>query len=171
MEAMRTLKWSASHAVFFPEIDDEHKEIFAALSSLQRGLEDGTEVEIRQLTGKLIDSIAGHFAHEERLMRAARYTSLRWHKEQHDNARKRVGQYVARLNHTDADAGAGLVEYLTKWLNHHTRLADRMMASFLRNQRRGVCTVTFRSGTRPADACTWVDVNGEKFDPMAGSRN
>ena len=35
---MRSLKWSTSNAVFVPEIDDEHKEIFQALSNLQEVL-------------------------------------------------------------------------------------------------------------------------------------
>jgi hypothetical protein len=35
---MLTLEWSASHAVFVTEIDDEHVEIFQALSALQTSL-------------------------------------------------------------------------------------------------------------------------------------
>ena len=33
---MRSMKWSTSHAVFVTEIDDEHKEIFEAVSELQK---------------------------------------------------------------------------------------------------------------------------------------
>jgi hypothetical protein len=40
-----------------------------------------------------------------------------------------------------------------------------MLASFLRNHRRGLCKVTFRAGTRPVESCEWVDSRGEKFDP------
>jgi hemerythrin len=166
---MRSLKWRTSHAVFVPEIDDEHKEIFQALSNLQKILaRRGPTPEIQNLTQGLISSIAGHFAHEERLMRAARYGSIRWHKQAHDHARRRVGEYVRRIEQGDSKAGPELVEYLTSWLNDHTRLADRMMGAFLRNQQRCMWKLTFRAGTRPPDACAWVGTNGDTFDPKVG---
>ena len=163
---MRSLKWSTSHAVFVTEIDDEHKEIFQALSNLQKVLAGGgPSPEIHKLTQRLISCIAGHFAHEERLMRAARYASLRWHKQAHDHARRRVGEFVLRIEQGDSKAGLELVEYLTSWLNDHTRLADRMMGAFLRNQQRCMWKLTFRAGTKPLDACAWVGTNGDTFDP------
>ena len=163
---MRSLKWSISHAVFVPEIDDEHKEIFQALSNLQKVLAGGgPSSEVHNLTQRLTSSIAGHFAHEERLMRAARYTSLRWHKQAHDHARRRVGEFVLRIEQGDSEAGLELVGYLTSWLNDHTRLADRMMGAFLRNQQRCMWKLTFRAGTKPLDACAWVGTNGDTFDP------
>jgi hemerythrin len=165
---MRSLKWSVSHAVFVPEIDDEHKEIFEEVSKLQEALSNRNPLpKIRELTQRLVDCAVEHFAHEERLMRAARYESLSWHKRQHDAARKRVGQFVSRIEAGDMEAGLALVEYLKSWLRDHTRLPDRMMAAFLRNQQRSLFKATFRAGTKPADACGWVDSRGDKFDPLA----
>lgn len=165
---MRALKWSVSHAVYIDEIDDEHKEIFAAVSWLRKALAGGgPPAEIHKLAGRLAASATGHFAHEERLMRAARYGSLRWHKQQHDNARRRVGQLAAQLEAGDAGAGLALVEYLTAWLGDHTRLADRMLGAFLRNHRLGLCKVTFRASSKPVGTCAWVDAHGDCFTPPA----
>jgi hemerythrin len=150
-----------SHAVFVPDIDDEHKEIFEAVAGLQKALAGGGE--IRELTAHLTNCIVDHFAHEERLMRAARYSSFRWHKLQHDGARRRVVQFIQRVEQGDTEAGTALVEYLSGWLRDHTRLADRMMGAFLRNQR--LWKLTFQAGTKPADACEWVDVTGARFQP------
>jgi hemerythrin len=164
---MTALKWSMSHAVFFPEIDDEHKEIFAAVSKLQQALSSNGQLpEIRDLTSRLIDCAAEHFAHEERLMRAARYPSLRWHKQQHDAARKQVRQFMEGIEQGAAGAGHALVEYLTNWLPNHTSLPDRMLGAFLRNRERSLFRLTLRAGTKPADACAWVDSKGDKFDPL-----
>lgn len=164
---MRYLKWSTSHAVFVTEIDDEHKEIFEVVSNLQKVLSTrGPLLEIRKLTQRLVACTVEHFAHEERLMRASRYGSLRWHKRQHDTARSRVGQFVLRIEQGDTKAGPALIEYLNAWLCNHTRLADRMMGAFLRNQQR-VCRLTFRAGTKPMDACDWVDANGDRFNPLS----
>jgi hemerythrin len=134
---MRALKWGTSHAVFVTKIDDEHKEIFEAVARLRTALTNGGPApELRDPTQRLIACVVAHFAHEERLMRAARYGSIRWHKQQHDNACRRVGQFVQRIESGDTEAGLALVDYLTGWLRDHTRLADRMMRAFLRNHRR-----------------------------------
>ena len=165
---MRSLKWSTSHAVFVTEIDDQHKEIFEAISGVQEILANHAPLpELRRLTQRLVSCIVEHFAHEERLMRAARYSSIRWHKDKHDTARRRVEQFVLRIDQGDTGAGLELVKYLTSWLHEHTRLADRMMGAFLRNQQRSMYKLTFRAGTKPMDACAWVDANGETFDPRS----
>jgi hemerythrin-like metal-binding protein len=165
---MRSLKWSTSHAVFVTEIDDEHKEIFEELSNFQAALsENGASAETGTVCLRLATRIKDHFAHEERLMRAARYGSLQWHKRKHDSALQCVGEYMSRLDQGDREAGAELVEYLTSWLKEHTRLADRMLGAFLRNHQRGLYKMTFRAGTKPVDACTWLDSRGDRFDPTA----
>jgi hemerythrin len=161
------MKWSTSHAVFVAEIDDEHKEIFEAVSSLQKAFTSRSPaLELRKLTQRLMACVVGHFAHEERLMRAARYGSLGWHKQQHDTARKRVERFILRIEQGDVTAGLELVDYLTAWLHNHTRLADRMMGAFLRNQQRCMWKLTFRAGTKPMDACAWVRASGHPFDPQ-----
>jgi hemerythrin len=165
---MLTLEWSASHAVFVTEMDDEHVEIFQSLAALETSLASKAQpAVIRKDSRALTARIDGHFAHEERLMRAARYGSYRWHKRLHDNARRRVVESVARLEDGDADAGPALIGYLTTWLHDHSRLADMMLGAFLRNHRRGLYKVTFRAGTKPIDACEWRDSKGEKFDPRS----
>ena len=168
MKPMRSLTWSSSHAVFVTEIDDEHKEIIAALSDVKAVVTSGAGFAGSKATDHLIRCMAGHFAHEERLMRAARYSSMRWHKSAHNNARRRVRQFVERSEQGDTGAGEELVEYLTSWLHDHTRLADRMLGAFLRNHQRFTCKMTFQAGTRPVDSCSWVTINGEPFNPLAG---
>ncbi len=167
---MRSLTWSSSHAVFVTEIDDEHKEIFAALSEMKAEVVGGRGLAASKTTERLIGGMAGHFAHEERLMRAARYGSLRWHKTSHDHARRRVRQFAERMEQGDSAAGLELIEYLTSWLHDHTRMADRMLGAFLRNHQRCMFKVTFRAGTRPMDSCSWVTVNGDTFNPITGQR-
>jgi len=168
---MRSIKWTTSNAVFVTEIDDEHKEIFDAVLDLQNLLGGpGPWPELSKVTRHLVSSIDEHFTHEERLMRAARYDLLRWHKRSHDGARKRVAQVIARIEQGDAKAARELVEYLTAWLHAHTALADRMMGAFLRNHRRSMWKMTFQAGTKPLDSCTWVTSKGDVFQPQAGKR-
>ena len=161
---MRTLKWTPSDAVFVTGIDDEHKEIFAAVAKLQAGM-NHPRADLRRLTNHLVGCITGHFDHEERLMRAARYGSLRWHKQLHDAARRRVGDLLSRIQKGDPDSLDALLAYLTTWLHDHARVADRMMGPALRNHERGMYRMTVRASTRPSDSCNWVDVTGEPLNP------
>lgn len=168
---MAHLKWSASHEVFVPDLDDEHKEIFEAVAELQKALTSDTALtDLCRLTNHLATCAVDHFAHEERLMRAARYDSLRWHKQQHDGVRRQASQLAARIGQGDRAAGFELVEYLSSWLANHTRVADRMMGAFLRNERLRLGRVTFQAGTRPLDSCEWVSVKGDKFIPRVGRK-
>jgi hemerythrin len=168
---VRALKWSIDHSVFVAEIDDQHREIFDAVHQLEKALTGATsQLEISRLTGHLTSCIAGHFAHEERLMRAARYGSFEWHKQQHNHARKRVRQFVRKIELGDTRAGFELVGYLTSWLHDHTRLPDRMLGAFLRNHERSMFKLTFRAGTKPMSAGTWVTASGEELDPQTGQR-
>ncbi len=154
--------------VFVPAMDDEHKEIFEALEKLQAAYSAKVPAaELRPLMTTLSGRIEDHFAHEERLMRAARYGSLKWHKRSHDGGRKRVALFAERIDEGEADAIPELIEYLTTFLNDHMRLADMMLGAFLRNHRRSLYKMTFRAGTKAADACDWVGVDGQKFDPSA----
>ncbi len=163
---MKSVNWTASHAVCVTEIDDEHQQIFEAISDFQEALSDGRPlVEMRKQVERLIASGEDHFAHEERLMRAARYGSLRWHKQQHDAARGRLRQFALRFEQGDPEAGPALVEYLKSWLHAHTRLADQMMGAFLRNEKRGLYRMTLQAGTKPREACVWVRANGDPVDP------
>src|SRR4051794_4534982 len=121
---MLTLEWSVSHAVFVTEMDDEHFEIVESLSQLRKALTAQSPLSaIRKHSESLATHIEDHFAHEERLMRAARYASFRWHKGLHDSARRSVNQFIGRLEEGDSDAGPALVEHLTSWLHDHTRVA------------------------------------------------
>lgn len=163
---MSSLQWTVSHAVFVPEIDDQHQAIFEAVGQLEQGFSDGRPLpEICQLTDNLVTLANEHFAHEERLMRAARYESLRWHRGQHGAVRKRAAAMVPKINLGDAEAGHALIDFLKSWLPNHARVADRMMGAFLRNHQ--LSKVTIRVGTKPAAACEWMSARGGKFDPTA----
>jgi len=162
---MAGLKWSESHAVFVADIFDEHKDIFAAVAELDAAATGGDLAQVQKAGERLSTRMSDHFAHEERLMRAARYESLRWHKQQHDGARKRIGALRARIDAGESAAAAELAQYIRTWLPGHAAVADRMMGAALRNHRLSTWKVRFEAGTKPLDSCSWVRADGEPFEP------
>jgi hemerythrin len=134
---MHHFKWSKAHAVFLPEVDAEHRNLFRMAEELQQALRTGAEVaRVLDLVRPLAVAIEEHFAHEERIMRAASCPDAAWHKGQHDTARKRLADAVADLEAGGRDEVDEFVDFLGKWFRDHMSLSDRMMAAHVRNHDR-----------------------------------
>src|SRR2546430_11748242 len=96
---MPLFKWSRAHSVYLPEIDAEHRAIFRLGEELHAGLAAGRDLpSLRPVLVNLIASTEAHFKHEERIMHAAHYASLAWHKKQHDAVRWRVRRLKKRID-------------------------------------------------------------------------
>ena len=138
---MQLFKWSKMHAVFVPEIDAEHQNIFRLADALHQAVVGGAPADQTQaLLRELIAGAADHLAHEERLMRSTNYPALAWHKGQHDTVRKKVEEFAPRIEGGEGPAALLLLKFLSGWLRDHIRLADCMMAAHLRNYQRARAT-------------------------------
>ena len=118
------MKWGSEYSVFEAELDSEHRTLFQLVNGFDRShavLED------------IFTHISEHFAHEERKMLAAGYPMYAWHKRQHDGAVKRLKTLSRGVRRGDSKAIQEFSDYLSRWLEDHTRVTDRMMASYLRN--------------------------------------
>jgi len=131
---MQRFKWTKAHAVFLPEVDAEHRNLFHLADELQAAVHAKADsAHVLETLRALIAATEDHFSHEERRMREARYPSYAWHKQQHDTLRKRIGQFVPRIESGDEEAAILLLEFLSGWLKDHTALTDRMLGAYLRN--------------------------------------
>jgi hemerythrin-like metal-binding protein len=134
---MQHFKWTKAHAVFLPEVDAEHRNLFRMAEELYQAVQAGQDTaRVRTQMQALMGSVDEHFAHEERLMEAAQCESYAWHRQQHDNLRKKASQFVELFEAGDAKAPAALVKYMARWFKDHTALTDRLMGAQLRNSER-----------------------------------
>jgi methyl-accepting chemotaxis protein/hemerythrin len=134
---VRLFKWSKRHAVFIPEIDAEHRNIFRLADELHQAVVGSAPTDqARALLRELVAKSEDHFAREERLMRATHYPGSAWHKKRHDTVRKRVKEFAPRIEGGDGQAALLLLEFLSGWLRDHVRVADCMMAAHVRNYER-----------------------------------
>jgi len=133
---MQSIKWSKAHATCVPEIDADHRTIFELAQNLQQAIRARAPApQVHAILKDLMAHVEAHFEYEERLMRSVRYPLFPWHKRQHDTMRKRAGEFVPRIQNGDEDAEDLWLDFLAGWLRDHTRLADRMMGAYVRNQR------------------------------------
>jgi hemerythrin len=130
---MRLFHWTRAKSVFMPELDAEHRSLYEMGENLHQGWRAGAPPEaMLPPLRALLAAAEEHFAHEERLMRAAHYPLLNWHKRQHETARNASRPLVARLEAGDRQAVRELLVFLSGWMKDHLAVADRMMAAALR---------------------------------------
>jgi len=123
--------------VFIGQIDAEHRDLFQIAEGLEQAMEAHTPpAEVRQHLQALTAHLEEHLSHEEWLMQSVSYPSYGWHKQQHETARRRMKLLVPLIENGDAEAADVFLDFLAGWLHDHTSVADRMMASFVRNYER-----------------------------------
>ena len=134
---MRTYNRKNVSPVYFPALDAEHLEVFNAVEELRLAVSGGAPADLVETAlRRLTEQVTAHFAHEERLMRASRYSGYAWHLQSHDAARKRVRLAADRVGAGDASGVSDLVDFCRCWLRDHTGLHDRMMSAYLRSYQR-----------------------------------
>ncbi len=134
---MHRFKWTKAHAVYVPEVDAEHRNLFRLADELEQiALRGSGTAHVLDAARALIAAVEDHFTHEERMMRTVEYPAFAWHKAQHDTARKRARQMLPRIENGDGQAVPLLLEFLLGWLKDHTGLTDRMFGAYLRNHER-----------------------------------
>jgi hemerythrin-like metal-binding protein len=134
---MVRFKWSNQQAVFLPEIDAEHRGMMRTADDLQNAvLAQADDARVLAGVRNLVAQAEEHFAHEERLMKNVRYSSLPWHKQQHDTFRRRARRLLPSIEAGDREPLVELLDFLHAWFKDHTAVADRMMGAYLRNYER-----------------------------------
>jgi hemerythrin len=134
---MPLFKWTKAHAVFIPQMDADHRNLFQMADDLHRAILAGADAtRLQEMLRALIAAAEDHFAYEERLMRDSRYPGREWHERQHQTVRKRIAQFLPRFEGWESDAAILLLEFLSGWLKEHTALTDRMLAAHVRNYER-----------------------------------
>src|SRR5436305_2211858 len=102
---MQHFKWTKAHAVYLPQVDAEHRNLFRMAEELHQAVRTGAEAaRVQELVRPLLAGVEEHFAHEERLMRSVACPEYDWHKLQHDTMRKRGKRLIEQMEAGEADA-------------------------------------------------------------------
>jgi hemerythrin len=130
MEHMSLFRWTGEHDVFLPEVDAEHRALFLAGDHLHRALLAAAPPDVlKQRLHSLLQLVETHFQHEERMMRESEFASYEWHRKQHNTVRNKMKM----LNRDDRAGVESALAFIAGWLRDHTAVADRIMASHVRN--------------------------------------
>ena len=133
---MRSLQGTEENSVYLPELDAEHRVMFRLLQELRHAVVEGEAASHLELKAQHLAAEAnGHFRHEERLMREARYPQVEWHKRQHATARAQLATLALAIRSGKQASIFQSLEATAKEIRDHISVADRMAGAYLRNHR------------------------------------
>lgn len=132
---MTTGAWSDELLTGFTEIDEQHRELFAAVDRLNEALARG-ELSVALHTVHFVERyVLSHFAAEEALMRSRGFPGLEGHTASHDAF---VQSFLSKRANFEAEGSLGqlmveLSDWLGAWLHNHVCTSDAEMARYLRS--------------------------------------
>jgi hemerythrin-like metal-binding protein len=131
------LAWDPSLAIDVPEIDAQHRSLFAQAARLDAAVRAGeSSAEVEQILAFLSRYAVEHFEAEERLMREIEYPRYPGHALEHAEFRRRL---ATLLPHWRAEGDSislllALSGFLMRWLREHVATSDRAIGEFLRRR-------------------------------------
>ncbi len=125
------LEWSEHLSIDHAEIDEEHRYIIRLIDRLYNLPDNGHCLdEIEQLFGDLVDFMAIHFQHEERLMNEIDYPKLAAHAKEHDCLISTYASYFYDRGARDRIARQRALTELSMLIIDHIKAFDRPLALF-----------------------------------------
>ena len=130
------LVWDDSYSLNLPEIDDEHRKLYAVYNTIRASLEGGDGVvDLKTLCGDLLAFTREHFAREEEMMAAHAYPDLEAHRKLHRTFLHQIEDiwtFVRAGGEPDDYLGRFLVlSFIGRWLKMHTMVVDRKFGEWL----------------------------------------
>jgi hemerythrin-like metal-binding protein len=125
-QSMEFIKWDASFSVGVAALDEEHKELFAAIHELYEAMKNGQSKDIIGKTMERLDYYYHtHFAHEEHFFAKTKYPDAAVHMKEHDCFRKQIMEIQAKCRDNMGGSEAiGLMNFLRNWLVNHVLTVD-----------------------------------------------
>ena len=134
---MGELSWCDKYAVGVPGIDDDHKELFAAVNELEWAIgRNADAAEMVVLLKELVDRTRKHFADEEAAMRDAKYPGLALHVANHQRLQEKVEAFAARHSQSGSQMNQHALNFLRDWLVSHIENDDRRLGEWLKDSAR-----------------------------------
>lgn len=126
------MKWDDSLSVGNPQIDDDHKHLFALLDKLQDAMKQGkANAVLASILDELVQYTVWHFRREEQFMQRIRYADFAAHKAEHDKLIAEVNDLQQRMQRGALTLSLSVNQFLSDWLNSHIRSSDIKLAKAL----------------------------------------
>ena len=128
---MDPIIWDDRLALNIPEIDAQHKQLFAIVNQLIQIQDRETSGdELTEILGALTNYIGDHFEAEEEMMIDHGYPGLESHREEHQAFVTQTAYYIATYQRSGALIKKDLLRFLKDWLVTHIGKSDAAFGAF-----------------------------------------
>ncbi|HTT61120.1 MAG TPA: bacteriohemerythrin [Bryobacteraceae bacterium] len=129
-------EWKPEYSVLIPEIDAQHKRLFALAAELHAAMAQGKAKSVlEQSLAQLVDYTQVHFAAEEQYMARYDYPESIAHKAQHDQLTAQVIDLQKRFARGEQALSINLMVFLKNWLEGHIAGSDQRYSAYIRSKR------------------------------------
>jgi hemerythrin len=131
---MAILEWNKSLETGIDVIDEQHKELFRRIDSLELAMYNGRAVtELRSLLEYLESYVIEHFHDEEELMLQINYPNFASHVKEHNDFRNSINNLLADCKGKGIDSylAINVDKQMRKWLEHHIMKIDMTIVPFI----------------------------------------
>jgi hemerythrin len=124
------MPWTNDMSVGVPEIDEQHKSLFACLARVEDAIDEKQQGSaVFFALDQLADYARIHFAVEEIEMRIHRYPDFDTHVSEHRAFELRIKQFSEEALHRNVFGDVR--EFLKDWLVQHIQIADKAYAPYI----------------------------------------
>jgi hemerythrin len=128
---MPFIEWTQKHSVAVPEMDDQHRRLFALTNELHDAMRAGQgRAKLSSALDQLTNYTMQHFAAEEQWMKRISYPQLGDHIVEHRRLMQQVEDLRRRLADGDSVLTLEVMDFLRGWLNNHILGTDAKYAQF-----------------------------------------
>jgi hemerythrin-like metal-binding protein len=130
---MDYMAWQPALEVGFAKIDEDHRELIAALNRLHAAMDQGQDKEeLAKVLNFLRDYTVSHFQTEEALMIKYGYPGASAHFAAHSELVLKVCDFIVDYRAGRAALTEALLDFLETWLVGHILGQDHELGAYLR---------------------------------------
>ncbi len=129
---MTIIGWKEVYETGILALDNEHRELVAAVNRLFEAVRDkrGDEV-LTETLGTLEDYVLKHFQNEERLLEQYKYPDIETHRRAHAELIAAVAEMKERSSSEKETLAKDLLKFLRTWILDHIVEVDKKYGPFL----------------------------------------
>lgn len=128
---MAFIEWEDRLSVKVALFDDQHKGLVELINTLHDVIKAGETNNASLTTELLIYYTVAHFRNEETLFQEYGYPEFEQHRKEHEDFKKDVIEFKARLTAGEAVESSEFLDFLMNWLKKHILGTDNKYTAFL----------------------------------------
>jgi hemerythrin len=130
---MIPVQWTPEMSLGIPEIDEQHKKLFATMLSLQNAISADRAAEVLSaIFNELYDYTNTHFTLEESYFLEFDYDQTATHTAAHRYFSAELDAKFKRIGDDPHSVSVDLISFLENWLANHIMIMDKRYESFFK---------------------------------------